>query len=523
MVDFTESLLDAAVTRLSQREDINRYVRDIIDQFQRRVPGQPQHGGRANYQLSSRCGRWNQAYALLGCSGPFSMECLATEDESPIFFADDTDDENCVTLFQFTMTFCGAGAEKHQELQMDDNEWSAWLSKPDDEPFVHIVHDVIKTTIRDDTDGANADAGPFWACLESICARYFNPVDSYEWDRRGRFLFRQQVAINFLLSSERQPFRIPALIFRRAADQDLRYERSYWPYDPLLSQVAHTYIHQLFEIDPTSLPRGDPLIQQWAVVACQRIRHYTTPYQQYFLHRVIGDDDGNGAMARDYDRDRQWLGRYLVDVETRMLRYIKTGEAPYGADHPAAVAPHLHNPIEEFKKRCSGVADTATYAAEHEPEPETFDSHEEGEAHAERYMRSLADGPMPTVLSSFLDESDFRRLSVLHACDPREVHYALVEDEDFGDGDITSYGVSRSAVEAAVAAANGDGDDDGETQPKSESEPDETVVDWAADPDATLDHIAGSWRGETAPPWWTGSDSRIPRSLIDDLTWYKAP
>lgn len=483
-VEFSQNLLDVAMHRLSQRTDLNSYVRQLVRNYQAESSATATSAGYESANM------WRQTVADLDCYHPLHLELTTTETETGIFFADDTDDENSITVFEFTMTFCGAGMERHEQLRPSAKYDSGRGLKPVDEPFSVFVNSIITSTM--DTDEKQRDE--FWTDLGRI---YTGPLqDMYgECERpHWRFNFRQQVAVDYFLAPERLPFRISSEIFRQAIrmDLDVHFDSYYYG----ISAYVPRYVHHLFEIDPTSLPREDPVVVRWASNACYRIRLFAKVYQGERLQRL---DDGEDEPwpGRANQRRKQVLAKYTFDVEVRMVRYIKTGQSPYPPDDPA---PHLQNAITQLGEILGPALDVAT-EDERLPEAET-----DGEE--EQLIPQSIQGPNPPELS-FLDQDDYRE-------SPRGT-------EDEKDDDQTSTSSSSPQPRNVFTLDHLDdsrkppeGFENGSFTIEVVKDPVESVL-------PSLDRIGLELRQRGKIYWLSPDDCKIPAQFVDDYKWYKKP
>jgi hypothetical protein len=480
--ELSRSLLSAAVDRLSRRTDLNTCVQEVLRQY-----AVASTDDRVERYFSASDSRRNEV-ASLECSYPLHLEFTTTEDGSPIFFADDTDHENTITLFEFTMSFCGAGSERHEKLQHPDQ--FGWLTpKSSDTPLSVLINRIIISTME--VDAKNPQQ--LWADLSQI---YEEPIkDEYgeDCDRLyWRFNFRQQVAMDYFLSPERAPFNIPSRIFQRAAAFDLTFQPSY-DRNSGIEWYTPRYIHHLFEIDPTSMPREDPTILRWASHACTRIRHFGYAYQKDRLQlRDSREYFEDSPMERLHTYRKQAMARYTFKVEVRMIRYLKTGETPYPLDCPA---PHLHNAITQEEQTFGPGVDIAG-DDEADIEEETFD--QEVLATLDRQHREqIYFGPNPPELS-FLDDNDYRG------------------DKNSPDDDQTSN-----------ASANFEPERDINTEPSNVFENGSFAIEVVDHPGKgvipMLDRIGLELRQRGKIYWLSPDDCKLPSQFVEDFKWYKKP
>lgn len=484
-VELSQSLLRSAMDRLSHRTDLNIYVQKVLRQYESDCST-----SESSRYYNADDSRRNQV-AVLECYFPLYLEFTTTEDGSGIFFADDTDDENTVTLFEFTMTFGGAGAERHQRLQSSGQY--AWNGpKPDDEPFSSFMTDIIANTV----DVTVKQRDEFWtplSCIytESVDDPYGGECERLQW----RFNFRQKVAVDYLLSPESLPFQISSEIFRRAIKQDLTAYSDPAYYG--ISSYEPRYIHHLFEIDPTSMPREEPSVLHWASRACERIRAFAHIYQQERVEqrRVNAYSSEFSLSGRSNTRTKQVLAKYTFDVEVRMIRYLKTGEPPYSLNHPA---PHLHNAITQLGEILGPEVDMAA----DDEEPLEGDSSDEEELPIEHYSK----GPNPPELG-FLHQDDYRG-STTEARD---------ETED-GQASISS-SPQEDDLESAYPGVD--------TKPSGWFENGSFAIEVLKGPAesvrTSLDSIALQLREGGRISWLSADDCKIPAQFVADYKWYKAP
>lgn len=481
--EFSRSLLSAAMDRLSQRTELNTFVQEVLRQY----AVDPPDGGVGRY-FSAHDSRRNEV-ASLEWSPPFHLEFTTTDDGSGIYFADDTDRENTITLFEFTMSFCGAGSERHEKLQHPDQ--FGWLTLKDaDTPLSVLINRIISNIM--DVDDKNPEQ--FWTELSRVYDVPIKGPCGEECDRLyWRFNFRQQVAIDYLLSPERIPFKIPARIFQRAAAFDLRFQPSYSRRSEL-EWYTPRYIHHLFEIDPTSMPRKDPIMLRWATQACRRIRHFGYAYQRDRLQQRDSRE-----YFEDYPADRQdiyrkqVMARYTFEAEVRMIRYMKTGENPYPLNCPA---PYLHNAITQVEQTFGPGVDIA---GDDEPgiEDETFEE-EEFAALERQHKENVCFGPNPPELS-FLDDNDYRG------------------DKNSLDDDQTS-----NASEDFELEHDGIG-----SEPLNVFENGSFAIEVVNDPVKSvmplLDRIGLELRQRGKIYWLSPDDCKLPTQFVTEFKWYRKP
>ncbi|KAK5057614.1 hypothetical protein LTR84_011614 [Exophiala bonariae] len=461
-VNLSQSLLNAAMYRLSQRTDLNTYVREVVRKYQSDSSTAVTSAGHDSSNL------WRQTVASLDCHHPLHLEFTTTEGATGIFFADDTDDENTITLFEFTMTFCGAGSERHEQLRPGGRYTSGRGLNPVGEPFSVYVTSMIMNTM--DVDATRRDE--FWTGLDRFYAEPLSDIYGGECDRlHWRFGFRQQVAISYLLSPEKFPFRISSEIYRRAIDHDVGLLLNTWAHS--LSTYVPRYVHFLFEIDPMSMPRQDPIILRWAHDACYRIRLFGQVYQQERLERL---DDGEDEPwpGRTAQRRQQVLAKYTFDVEVRMVRYIKTGEPPYPPNDPA---PHLQNAITQLGDILGPSLDIAA------------------EDEEEIAVNPLED-PNPPELG-FLQHDDYRTK-------PRR------PEDDQEDKEKEDEGLDASPLLSLESFENGT------FTMGIIKDPVESVL-------PSLDQIALELRQRGKIYWLSPDDCKIPSQFVKDYKWYKEP
>lgn len=494
VLELSRSLLRAAVDRLSQRTDLNSYVQRVIQNYKDSLPD---HQSRICW--SSQDNRGSTVASLEG-SHPLQLEFTTTVGGWPIFFADDTDDENTITLFQFTMTFCGAGLERHEYLKFYGMD-GEWMFQVADKPFSEYMNRLICDTMNT----SDKDVGQFWTDFARI---YRGPVgdDWYEECDRlyWRFNWRQQVAIDYFLSPETSPFRIPSHTFRRAAVSDLMLRRRCERREGTGYYFIPCFIHFLFEIDPISLPREDPILLRWAVRACQRIRYFGDAFQRGRIshreHGVYNEGDWDYQSARR----EQVFAKYTFDVEVRMIRYIKTGENPYPLDCPA---PHLHNPITQLE---ATLAPGIDMAGDDEPDivEEEYSDEEEIAALDRWHKEQIRFGPNPPELS-FLDRGDYRE--------------ERGTDDDDKDSDLDSSEFWK-ANDLGLAIPDQDSDiDKSPSGLQNGSFEIQVVNDPAKDLEPFLDRIATQLRRRGKVYWLSANDCHVPSEFVSEFKWYKRP
>ncbi|KEF62343.1 uncharacterized protein A1O9_00315 [Exophiala aquamarina CBS 119918] len=494
VLEFSRNLLSAAVDRLSQRSDLISYAQRVIQNYKVDLSDT-----NSRKFWSAHNDRRNEVASLEG-SHPLQLEFTTAAEGSSIFFADDTDDENSITMFQFTMTFCGAGLERHECLSflgMDGDR----MFRVADKPFSEYMNLLICNT----TGINDKETERFWTDLGRV---YRGPVgdDWYEECDRlyWRFNWRQQVAIDYFLSPENSPFRIPSLTFRRAAVSDLRNRHCPERRDGIGHHFRPCFIHFIFEIDPTSLPRKDPIVLRWAVRACERIRHFGDAYQRDRIeHREHGVYD-EGDWEYQSTRRNQVFAKYTFDVEVRMIRYIKTGENPYPPDCPA---PYLHNPITQLEATLVPGIDMAG-DDENDIVEDDYSDEEEIAALNRWHREQICFGPNPPELG-FLDHDDYRDQRVI--------------EHDGNDSDAGAL-ESWEADNLGDPAPEQDWDVEGPPNVfENGSFEIQVINDPAKDPHVAplLDPIATELRQHGKVYWLSANDCHLPSQFHSDFKWYK--
>ena len=519
VLEFSRCLLKAAMDRLSQRTDLSRPVQDVIRSYQATQADKSPRNNRYTDYWSFNESRSN-TIAALDASYPLHIEFTTTANGSPIFFADDTDDENTITIFEFTMTFCGAGLERHETLNFGDMEGEI-MFRVAEKPFSEYMNSLIYNTMGI----SKTDVEWFWTDLARIYRGPIGDVWYEECDRLyWRFNWRQKVAIDYFLSPEQSPFRIPAQTFRRAAVSDLRSRRHCERRGELGYYFIPRFIHFLFEVDPISLPREDPILLRWVVRACQRIRHFGDAYQRdRITHRDLG---GYHEGEWDYQsiRRNQVLAKYTFDVEVRMVHYVKTGENPYPLDCPA---PHLHNPITHLEATLVPGIDMA---GDNEPNIVEDDySDEEEIASLDRWHREqVRFGPNPPELS-FLDHDDYRVQRVPDDDDKASDSGASESWEDNNLGipkevEDLEESVYWETNDLGIAALHRR---DNTLKPVDDFENGSFEILVVNKPvgelEQSLDRIATELRQPCGPYWLSRNDCELPSQFVSDVRWYKKP
>jgi hypothetical protein len=229
-------------------------------------------------------------------------------------FLHDTDTWADFDIFRLQ---CNAFGSKQLEAEQLNDYY------PDDTPFLEIVGQALNI----------GDPEPTKPTLDLWERHESQMMDAAK--RGSEKELRDLLQVDYFLYPEDVPYGISPRLFRAAAKADV---------DDLGIDWKGPNLHVLFDIDPSSLPRGDRALKQWAVFAVDRCRLYK--WEMRRLNRQLAawpvESSLLSSLKKKALEKKMQQVEHLHNRDIAILRYIRYGVLDF---HPDLLSPRLAGQI----------------------------------------------------------------------------------------------------------------------------------------------------------------------------------